>query len=177
MNNIDFSQWIRDIADFPKPGIIFKDITPLLLNVKVYKAAIEAMSFAFAFQKIDCVVGTEARGFLFAPPVALELGASFVPVRKPGKLPGKILEECYSLEYGTDKLQMHEGQIQPGWRVLIADDLLASGGTVGAAARLVECAGGIVVGFSFLIELSFLAGREKLGDRPIFSLIQYDHDK
>ncbi len=164
---------IRNIPDYPKPGINFKDITPLLLDPGFTQKACERMAEPFSADSIDYVVGVEARGFLFGLPVSLILKAGFIPVRKPGKLPGETISEEYSLEYGTDALEMHKGQLKKGSKVLIVDDLLASGGTGSAALKLAEKEGGKVIGFSFLIELSFLKGREKLEGRKFFSLITY----
>ena len=163
---------IRDVADFPKPGVLFKDITPLIASAAGYRAAVEELA-AMAPPRIDVVVGMEARGFIFAGPVALELGAGFVPVRKPGKLPGKVYTESFALEYGTESLAVHADAILPGARVLVIDDVLATGGTMAAACSLIERAGGVVVGCAFLIELSFLNGRAPLAGRDCFSLITY----
>jgi len=170
----DFKSLIRNIPDYPKPGINFKDITPLLLNSGFMQKACEKMADPFSADSIDFVVGIEARGFLFGLPVSLILKAGFIPVRKSGKLPGETIREEYSLEYGTDVLEMHRGQLKTGSKVLIVDDLLASGGTVSATLKLAEKEGGKVIGFSFLIELSFLKGREKLEGKKIFSLITYE---
>lgn len=168
-----YSQYIRDIYDFPKKGIVFKDITPLLLNPKVYSEACNQLANMYREARVDLVAAAEARGFLFGPQVAQILNVGFFPIRKPGKLPGKTLTEKYSLEYGTDSLQIHADQIPPGARVLLVDDVLATGGTIAAAKRLVEKAGANVIGFSFLIELSFLEGKKALGNLPVKSLIQY----
>ncbi len=164
---------IRDIPDFPKEGIVFKDITTLLSNNVALKAAIAQMTEPYLNSKIDYVVGTEARGFIFAPAMALNLNAGFIPARKPGKLPGSTHTVEYALEYGTDSLQIHEDSFPKGAKVLLVDDLLATGGTIAATKELVEAAGGEVVGYSFLIELTFLNGKEKLGDLPVHSLISY----
>lgn len=152
---------IRDIPDFPKPGIVFKDITPLLASAAGYRAAIEELA-AGAPPGIDVVVGMEARGFIFAGPVALALGAGFVPVRKPGKLPGEVFTETFALEYGTESLAVHTDAVLPGARVLVIDDVLATGGTVGATAKLIERLGAELVHVSVVMELSFLGGREHL---------------
>ena len=152
---------IRDVADFPKPGVLFKDITPLIASAAGYRAAVEELA-AMAPPRIDVVVGMEARGFIFAGPVALELGAGFVPVRKPGKLPGKVYTETFALEYGTESLAVHADAILPGARVLVIDDVLATGGTVGATAKLVERLGAELVHIAVVMELSFLGGREHL---------------
>jgi adenine phosphoribosyltransferase len=152
---------IRDVADFPKPGVLFKDITPLIASAAGYRAAVEELA-AMAPPRIDVVVGMEARGFIFAGPVALELGAGFVPVRKPGKLPGKVYTESFALEYGTESLAVHADAILPGARVLVIDDVLATGGTVGATVKLVERLGAELVHIAVVMELSFLGGREHL---------------
>lgn len=147
---------IREIPDFPKPGILFYDITTLLKDSRGLKLAVNRMSEALANQPVDVVIGVEARGFIFAPPLAYQLGAGFVPVRKPKKLPGEVERISYDLEYGSDTLEIHRDAIQPGQRVVIADDLLATGGTAAATAALVEKLGGEVVGLTFLVELTFL---------------------
>lgn len=165
---------IREIPDFPKPGILFYDITTLLKDSHGLKLAVNHMSEALANQPVDVVVGVEARGFIFAPPLAYRLGAGFVPVRKPKKLPGEVERVSYDLEYGSDTLEIHRDAIQPGQRVVIADDLLATGGTAAATAALVEKLGGEVVGLSFLVELTFLGGREKLARYAVTSLLAYD---
>lgn len=152
---------IRDVADFPKPGVLFKDITPLIASAAGYRAAVEELA-AMAPPRIDVVVGMEARGFIFAGPVALELGAGFVPVRKPGMLPGKVFTESFALEYGTESLAVHADAILPGARVLVIDDVLATGGTVGATVKLVERLGAELVHIAVVMELSFLGGREHL---------------
>ncbi|HEX6939594.1 MAG TPA: adenine phosphoribosyltransferase [Longimicrobiales bacterium] len=164
---------IRDVLDFPRPGIVFKDITPVLGDRALYAAVIDDLAAAHAGQPVDHVVGIESRGFLFAAPLALRLGAGFVPVRKPGKLPYHTIRIEYELEYGTDALEAHEDAIRPGDRVLIVDDLLATGGTATAAARLVERLGGTVVGASFVVELGFLNGRERLGDVPVRAIVAF----
>lgn len=155
---------IRDIPDFPKPGILFKDITPLLADSKALGEAVRAMAAPFLEQEIDLVVGMESRGFIFAPGVAMALNAGFVPVRKKGKLPFKTEQVQYALEYGHDYLEMHVDAIQSGQKALVVDDLLATGGTAHAAADLIKRLGGQVVGYSFLIELGFLKGRDQLHD-------------
>lgn len=165
---------IREIPDFPKPGILFYDITTLLKDSQGLRLAVNRMSEALAGRPIDVVIGVEARGFIFAPPLAYQLGAGFVPVRKPKKLPGEVERVSYELEYGSDALEIHRDAIQPGQRVVIADDLLATGGTAAAAAALVEKLGGEVVGLTFLVELTFLGGREKLARYPVTSLLMYD---
>ncbi|PFG16739.1 adenine phosphoribosyltransferase [Propionicimonas paludicola] len=160
-NKALISSLIRDIPDFPKPGVLFKDITPLLASAAGYRAAISELA-ASAPAGIDVVVGMEARGFIFAGPVALELGAGFVPVRKPGKLPGDVYTQTFSLEYGDETLAVHTDAILPGAKVLVIDDVLATGGTIGATAALVNRLGAELVAVSVLLELSFLGGREHL---------------
>lgn len=169
----DLRALIRDIPDYPKKGIIFKDITPLLGDVALFKKAINKMAHPFMEDKINVVLGIESRGFIFGAPVAYKLGASFVPVRKKGKLPHRTISESYALEYGTDTLEIHEDAIKPGDRVLIVDDLLATGGTVVAVTKLVERLQGKVCGISFLIELAFLKGMEKIKQYKVNTLISY----
>jgi len=164
---------IRDVPDFPKEGIIFKDITTLIKDASAFKYAIDALAAKYQDERVDIVVAVEARGFIFAAALAYRLGIGFVPARKPGKLPAETISAEYSLEYGTDTIEMHKDAIESGQRVLIVDDLLATGGTAAAAIELVEKLGGEVVSIAFLIELTFLNGRQSLGDHPIFSLIQY----
>lgn len=170
---MDFKEYIRIIPDFPKPGIRFKDITTLLSNGPAYKAAIDQMKEMVKEMQIDCIAGPEARGFVIGAPLAYALGLGFIPIRKSGKLPGACIEAEYSLEYGKDKLAMHRDAIQPGQRVLIADDLLATGGTISTSIHLIHQLGGEIVGAAFLIELTYLEGRKKFGDLDICSLIQY----
>ncbi len=165
-------QYIRDIPDFPKPGIIFKDITPLLSEARIMQLTLNEL-LRLVPKKVDKVVGIEARGFFFATLLAEHLNAGFIPVRKPGKLPYETYKQTYELEYGTDSLEMHVDAIVPGEKVLIHDDVLATGGTALAAAKLVEKAGGEVVMLNFLIELSYLHGREKLKDYPVSALLKY----
>lgn len=160
------SSLIRDVPDFPKPGVLFKDITPLIASAAGYRAAVEELA-ANAPPNIDVVVGMEARGFIFAGPVALELGAGFVPVRKPGKLPGEVFTQDFALEYGTETLAVHADAVLPGARVLVIDDVLATGGTVGATAKLIERLGAELVHVSVLLELGFLNGRRHLTDLGI----------
>jgi adenine phosphoribosyltransferase len=167
-------QIIREVPDFPKPGILFYDITTLLKDAAGFKAVIDALQAHYRNTRVDLVLGIEARGFIFAPALAYALGAGFIPVRKPNKLPAKTLRETYQLEYGTDSLEIHADAIQPGQNVLIVDDLLATGGTAAAVGRLVEKLGGKVAGFGFVVELDFLHGREKLPGYDVFSLLQYD---
>lgn len=165
---------IRDIPDFPKPGIIFKDITPLLSDHLAFRKAILDISARFADSDIDLILGAEARGFIFGSVLAYEMGVGFVPARKPGKLPHRTTNATYELEYGTDSLEVHADAISPGQRVLVVDDVLATGGTAGAKTELVEKLGGKVAGLAFLIELTFLSGRDKLAGYDIFSLISYE---
>lgn len=165
---------IRDVPDFPKPGIMFKDITPLLADAAALAATIEALVAPFADKSIDLVCGTESRGFIFAAAAAIKLGVGFVPIRKPGKLPWKTIREEYSLEYGTDGVEVHCDAIKPGQRVLMVDDLLATGGTMSACCRLVEKLGAKVVGVTFVIELAFLPGREKLSGYDVRSLVRVE---
>ncbi len=164
---------IRDVPDFPKKGIVFKDITTMIGKGGLFKTAIDSFAENYTGKKIDKVVVVESRGFIFGAPVAYKLGAGLVPVRKKGKLPHKTISATYSLEYGNDTLEMHEDAIQPGENILIIDDLLATGGTVGAVIELVKKTGAKVAGIGFLIELSFLNGRKNLKDFEIFSLIKY----
>ncbi|CDX02544.1 adenine phosphoribosyltransferase [Desulfitobacterium sp. LBE] len=170
---LDFDKYIRVIDDFPKPGISFKDITTLLKDGEAYRAAVDAIVERVRESQPDLIVGPEARGFLLGAPVAYALGIGFVPVRKPGKLPGKTVSETYELEYGSDTLEVHADAIQPGQRIAIVDDLLATGGTTSATARLIEKTGAQVAGMSFLIELGFLEGRKRLEGYEVFSLIKY----
>jgi adenine phosphoribosyltransferase len=170
---MNFKDYIRVIPDFPQPGIRFKDITTLLQNGDVYRQAIDQLKQQLEDWKIDVIAGPEARGFVVGAPLAYALGVGFVPIRKSGKLPYAAIEADYSLEYGKDKLAMHEDAIRPGQNVLIADDLLATGGTISTCIELVRRLGGHVVGAAFLIELSYLEGRNKLGDIPIQSLVTY----
>jgi adenine phosphoribosyltransferase len=164
---------IRDVPDFPSPGIMFRDLTPLLADPEALRFAIDALADAFGGRRIDKVVGVEARGFIVAAPVAYRLGAGFVPVRKPGKLPWRTESEQYALEYGVDSLEMHGDALAAGEEVLVVDDVIATGGTARATARLVERAGATVTGLAFLIELTYLAGREKLEGYDIVSLVAY----
>lgn len=174
MNANDLKKLIREVPDWPKPGILFYDITTLLKDPAGLRAVVDQLAGHYQGQQIDQVTAVEARGFIFAPALALKLGAGFVPLRKPGKLPAKTIQEEYALEYGTDTIEVHEDAVQKGQRVLIVDDLLATGGTASAAARLIQKLGGEVVGCGFMVELTFLNGREKLKDFEIFSLLQYE---
>jgi len=164
---------IRDIPDFPKKGIVFKDITPLLRDPKRFSEAIDDLAGNFSDRGIDIVLGAEARGFILGGAVAYHLGAGFVPARKPGKLPYSVAAAEYDLEYGKDSLEIHEDAIMAGQNVLIVDDVLATGGTAGAKVELVERLGGKVAGIGFLIELAFLGGREKLEAYDVYSIIKY----
>ncbi|XP_061354245.1 adenine phosphoribosyltransferase 1-like isoform X1 [Gastrolobium bilobum] len=165
------SSAIRVIPNFPKPGIMFQDITTLLLDTKAFKDTIDLFVERYRDQNISVVAGIEARGFIFGPPIALAIGAKFVPMRKPNKLPGEVISEEYSLEYGTDKMEMHVGAVQPGERALIIDDLIATGGTLCAAIKLLERVGVHVVECACVIELPELKGRERLGNKPLFVLV------
>jgi len=170
---MDLKKYIRDVPDFPKKGVIFKDITPLLQNAEAFNHAIYQMYERVKHQKFDYVVSMESRGFLFGAPLALKLGCGFVPIRKPGKLPWKTKEGVCTKEYGEDKLCIHEDAIPYGSSVLIVDDLLATGGTVETAVKLITDTGGRVEGALFLVELTFLKGRDKLYPIPVTSIIQY----
>lgn len=172
---MDLREFIRDIPDFPSPGIVFKDITPLLLHPGALDAAVRALAALSTPPQVDYVVAAEARGFILGAALARELGAGFVPARKPGKLPGETVSAQYALEYGLDALEVHADALAGGARVLIHDDLLATGGTAGALCDLVEGLGGRVLGCAFLIELGFLGGRARLEPRPVHALIDY-HD-
>ena len=164
---------IRDVPDFPKPGILFKDITPILSDPEVLRETVEALARPFRAEGISQVLGIESRGFIFAPLLAVALGTGFVPARKPGKLPWETVQERYALEYGNDALEIHRDALKPGERILVVDDLLATGGTASAAARLVEKLGGKVVGAAFVIELEFLGGRLKLPISRVHSLVRF----
>jgi adenine phosphoribosyltransferase len=165
---------IRDIADWPKPGVTFKDITPMLADVDAFRFTVDAIADHFAGRTIDKVCGIEARGFIVAAPIAYRFGAGFVPVRKAGKLPWDIEKEEYELEYGSDLLEVHRDAFAPGEQVLIIDDVMATGGTAAATARLVEKLGATVVGLGFIIELAFLHGRERLAGHDVVSLVTYE---
>jgi len=169
----DLRRYIRDIPDFPKPGILFRDVTPLLEDAEAFRAAVEALAAPFREERLDAVVGIESRGFLLGAPVALVLGTGLVVVRKEGRLPHAIVRQEYELEYGTDAIEMHADSVGAGHRVLLVDDLIATGGTAGAAVRLVQKIGAEVVGCSFLIELAELRGRTALGVDRIHSVITY----
>lgn len=173
MLTIDLKQMIRSVPDFPKPGINFFDITTLLKEPAGLKATIDALSAPYADSRIDAVVGIESRGFILGSAVAQQLGAGFIPVRKPGKLPAKAIKEVYELEYGKDAIEIHADAIEKGQRVLIVDDVLATGGTAAATTRLVKQLGGRLHGLAFLIELTFLNGKSKLNGESVFSVLQY----
>ena len=167
---------IRDIPDFPKEGIIFKDITPLLAHPAGLSLAVEYLTQPFRHMKVDLVTGAESRGFIFGTAVAQNLSAGFIPIRKPGRLPATTYAEEYALEYGTDRVEIHKDAIEPGDRVLLVDDLLATGGTMAACCRLVRALGGEIVGVAVLIELAFLNGRSLLSDYPFHSILRYDSE-
>jgi len=167
---MDLSNYLRDVPDFPKPGILFKDITPLLGNATAMRETIAQLA-KLDFGKLDKIAAVESRGFLFGAPLAVQLGIGFVPIRKPGKLPWKKQRIEYSLEYGTDAVEIHQDAVKKGERVLVVDDLLATGGTMGAACQLIEACGGTVAGCAFVVELAFLDGRKKLGARHVEALI------
>ncbi len=173
MKQNNLKEYVRNIPDFPKPGILFKDITTLLKDKKAFKTAVNTLSNRYKNKKIDVVVAVEARGFILGGAIAQKIGAGFVPVRKSGKLPWKTNSVTYNLEYGTDTLEMHHDAIKPGDKILIVDDLLATGGTVKAVTDLVKQLQGKIAGIAFLIELTDLKGKEKLKGFPIFSLIKY----
>jgi len=167
-------EYLREIPDFPRPGVGFKDITPLLGDPGAFKFAVDAIADHFAGTRVDKVLGVEARGFIVAAPIAYRFNAGFVPVRKAGKLPWEIEQEEYELEYGTDALEVHRDAVAPGQSVLIVDDVLATGGTAAATVRLVERLGGTVAGLGFIVELAFLTGRSRLEGYDLLSLITYD---
>ena len=171
---MDLRQLIRSVPDFPKPGIVFRDITPLLADPAGLDQAVAQLAAPYRDRNVDLVAAIESRGFIFGAAVARQLGAGFVPIRKPGKLPAATTKASYQLEYGSDTIEIHTDAISPGQRVLLLDDLLATGGTMAAACQLVQGLGGEIVGIAFLIELAFLNGREKLTDHEILSLITYD---
>jgi adenine phosphoribosyltransferase len=171
--SVDLATYIRDIRDFPRPGILFRDITPLLGNAKAFSAAVDRLCADASQHTPDAIIGIESRGFLFGGPLADRLGLRFVPVRKPGKLPAPHMSVEYSLEYGENQLDIHDDALEPGQRAYIVDDLLATGGTARATAKLVELIGGVVAGLGFVIELEALQGRSQLGDYPVHSLLRY----
>ena len=172
----DLRSYIRHVQDFPKPGIGFKDITTLLMDGRAWRAAVNALCEPYRRKPPDIIVGIEARGFIVGGAMALEMDVGFVPIRKPGKLPYDTISESYALEYGTDTIEMHKDAVTAGQRVLLVDDLLATGGTAAAAAGLIRKTGAEIIGAAFLIELSFLPGREKLKDIPLHVLIDYDSE-
>jgi adenine phosphoribosyltransferase len=170
----ELKKLIREVPDYPKPGILFYDVTTLLKDKQGFHTMIDELCGHYDGHTVDLVAGIEARGFIFAPALAYRLGAGFVPVRKPRKLPSKTARISYALEYGTDTLEIHEDAVKPGNRVIICDDLLATGGTAAATSKLIQQLGGVVEGAAFAVELTFLGGREKLNGLDVFSLIQYD---
>ena len=170
---LDPRDYIRDIPDFPKPGVMFKDITPLLAHPEAFGTTIDRLARAFSDQKIDAIAAAEARGFIFGAPLALALNVGFVPIRKPGKLPYATIAREYQLEYGSDRLEVHSDALVPGARVLLLDDVLATGGTMRACCDLVASAGAEVAACAFILELDFLNGRDKLRPFEVFSLIRY----
>ncbi len=169
----DLKRYIREVPDYPKPGINFYDITTLLKEPQGLRATVDSFNRMFRGRVIDKVVGIESRGFLFGPQLAYQFSAGFVPVRKPGKLPAETVSQPYELEYGTDELQMHRDAVGPGERVLIVDDVIATGGTAAATAKLVESAGAEVAAFGFVVELTFLNGRDKLAGYDVETLVRY----
>jgi len=171
---MDLASTIRDVPDFPQKGILFKDITTLLKNPAALRETIKRMLGFCEGKEIDLVAGIESRGFIFGVPIAHELGVGFIPVRKPGKLPAETIHESYELEYGTNRLEIHIDAVQAGQNVLVVDDLLATGGTALATCHLIERLGGKVISLVFAIELNFLKGRQVIGDREIFSVINFD---
>jgi adenine phosphoribosyltransferase len=171
--SLDLRAFIRDVPDFPKPGILFRDITPLLAEPRAFRLVIDRLTAEFAGRGVEAVVAAEARGFLFGAPLALALDVGFVPVRKPGKLPYATISQEYQLEYGTDRLEVHNDALAPGHRVLLLDDVLATGGTMRACIELVTGIGATVVACAFVVELGFLNGREKLVPAEVFSLLHY----
>lgn len=173
---MDLTAYIRDVPDFPKKGIVFKDITPLLRNVEAFHTAVDELAFRFEEADVDCVASVESRGFIFGAAIALLLETGFIPMRKPGKLPYKTVNETYDLEYGKDTLHVHEDACGKGDRVLIIDDLLATGGTAAAARKLLQRLGAEVVGAGFIVELDFLKGRERLPGLWVESLIHYSSE-
>ena len=169
----DLASYIRDVHDFPKPGIVFKDITTLLKNPAALDLAIEQLTKPFRNSSVDLVAGVESRGFIFGTVLARELNAGFIPIRKPGKLPAETFSASYELEYGTDSVEIHRDAVEPGQRVLLVDDLLATGGTMAAAVKLVQAVKAEIAGIAVLIELEFLEGRKKLEGQEVFSVLKY----
>ncbi len=172
----DLASSIRSVPDFPKPGIVFRDVTTLLKDAAAFRSAVDQFAARYENRKIDKVAGIESRGFILGAALAYRIGAGFILIRKPGKLPAAKLRQDYSLEYGTDAVEIHTDALRAGERILLHDDLLATGGTTAASASLIEKLGGQIIECSFLIELTFLRGREKLKGREVFSLIQYEHE-
>ena len=170
---MDLARHIRPIPDFPKPGILFRDITPLLADAPAFREAIARLAQPWRGERLDAVAAVEARGFLFAAPLALELDVGLIPVRKPGKLPADTISHAYDLEYGRDTLEMHAGMLAQAARVLVVDDVLATGGTAAACMRLVETAGGVVAGAAFLVEIEPLGGRERLAPHRVEAVLHY----
>lgn len=173
-SGVNLNDFIRCIPDYPKPGILFRDITPLLASPTAFRRAIDIMAEPFADERIDMVAAAEARGFIFAAPLAFRLEAGLIPIRKPGKLPCPTVSECYALEYGTDTLHVHRDDVPAGARVLVVDDLLATGGTIEACCKLIEKVGGVVAGCAFLIELAGLCGRARIDRYRVFSALRYE---
>jgi adenine phosphoribosyltransferase len=173
MTEPELRAFVRDVPDFPRPGILFRDVTPLLADAAALREAIRRLGEPFREARVDLVLGVESRGFILGAPVALELGAGLAIARKPGKLPRRTLSVSYELEYGTDRLEMHADAIEPGQRVLLVDDLVATGGTAAATLRLARQAGGNVVGCAFLIELAALGGRAQLDAKPVHAVLRY----
>jgi adenine phosphoribosyltransferase len=170
---LDLKEYIRDVPDFPQKGIIFKDITTLLQSPEAFKYVIDRLVEEYKDNGIEGIVAMDARGFIFGAPLAYQIGVPFILGRKPGKLPAACISASYALEYGTDSLEMHTDSISQGQKILIVDDLLATGGTMSAVIELVEKLGGTIAGIAFVVELTFIPGRERIGDYPIFSLVQY----
>jgi len=170
---LDLKEYIRDVPDFPQKGIIFKDITTLLQSPEAFKYVIDRLVEEYKDNGIEGIVAMDARGFIFGAPLAYQMGVPFILGRKPGKLPAACISASYVLEYGTDSLEMHADSISQGQKILIVDDLLATGGTMSAVIELVEKLGGTIAGIAFVVELTFIPGRERIGDYPIFSLVQY----
>src|SRR3989338_7439136 len=173
MKKSELKSHIRDVPDFPKEGIIFKDITTLLKDKNAFKKSVDLLAMKFKKERIEAVVGVEARGFIFGAALAYKLGAGFIPVRKKGKLPSKTKRVTYELEYGSDVLEIHEDALAPNTRVLVVDDLLATGGTIKAVLELVKAERAVIAGVAFLVELRFLKGKNKLKDFPVYSVIKY----
>lgn len=173
MSDQQLSELIRNVPDFPKPGIQFKDITTVLQNGPAFKRSVDLLVERYQHRPLDAIVAIESRGFIFGAPLAYLLGTAFIPIRKPGKLPADTYQVAYELEYGTNQLEIHRDAMPPGSRVLIVDDLLATGGTITAAIQLVEQVGGVVEELAFLIELTFLKGRDQFTSHPIYSIVQY----